>query len=164
MIARRITFCFVYIAFALHLIVACSSPAQNLQGEHWTIFPEQQARKLGVAGWVTTSGHTADYWTPAQESVFALEDGVAVFLQENSDRFYEQGTPVWERLDEYNRQYIGIVLDEKRIVYANFFCSSYDIDWREEFVMVLDGGDCFFQFKYDVDSDTLFDLQVNGIG
>ena len=51
MIARRITFCFVYIAFALHLIVACSSPAQNLQGEHWTIFPEQQARKLGVAGW-----------------------------------------------------------------------------------------------------------------
>ena len=162
MIARRITFCFVYIAFALHLIVACSSPAQNLQGEHWTIFPEQQARKLGVAGWVTTSGHTADYWTPAQESVFALEDGVAVFLQENSDRFYEQGTPVWERLDEYNRQYIGLTVDGRKFIYANFFCDDAAKDWRKDFVLVMDGGSCFFQFKYDPRKGEFFDLRVNG--
>ncbi len=164
MFTKRITFCFVYLALALQLVAACSPSAQNLQGENWTIFPEQQASKLGVADWVTTSGHTADYWTPTQENVFAIEEGAAVFLQENADRFYAQGTPVWERLDEYNRQYVGLVLDEKRIVYANFFCDSFETDWRTEFVFVLDGGDCFFRFKYDVDSDTFFDLQVNGVG
>ena len=162
----------------LQLIISCSpskqtiSPStptiasptqtiQNLQGERWVIFPESQAKDQGIATWFLNSGQTAEYWTPSEKDVLALEDGLISYLQNNSDRFYE--TPVWEKLDDYNRQYIGIILEGKRIIYANFFCNSTGRDWRKEFILVLDGGECFFQFKYDVDSGEFFDLQVNGV-
>lgn len=134
----------------------------NIQGEGWVIFPAEQARKQGISTFVG-NGQTAEFWTPSEKDVLALEDGLVSFLQNSSDSFYVQGTPVWEKLDNYNRQYIGIILDGKRIVYANFFCDSTGRDWRKEFIFVLDGGDCFFQFKFDMNSNEFFDLQVNGV-
>ena len=152
----------VLLSIILQLVAACSLSAPNIQGESWVIFSDKQARELGIADWFIQPGQTAEYWTPSEEAVLAIEGGLVSFLQENPDRFYSQGTPVWERLDDYNRQYLGIVLDGKRLVYANYFCDSTGRDWKKDFVMVLDGGDCFFQFKYDVDSGEFFDLQVNG--
>jgi len=99
--------------------------------------------------------------TPSEDDIITLESGLGIYLQNNPDRFYE-GAPVWERLDKYNRQYVGMILDGKKIIYANYFCESVET-WRKDFVFVLDGGDCFFQFKYDVDSAQFFDLQVNGV-
>lgn len=143
------------------LISSCSSSAK-MQGEHWVIFSEKKASDWEIGKWFAQSDETIEYWTPTEENVIAMENDLVSFLQENPDRFYSSGTPVWERLDEYNRQYVGIVLDGKQIIYANYFCDSVEIDWRKDFVFVTDGGDCFFQFKYDVDAATFFDLQVNG--
>lgn len=142
------------------LTTACSS--QNRQGENWTIFSESQARETGIADWFAQNGESTGYWTPTEKDVLVVENEVGFFLQENSDAFRLQESPVWERLDEYNRQYLGIILGEKKIIYANFFCSQIDFDWRKDFVFVMDGGSCFFQFKYDVDTGEFFDLQVNG--
>ena len=159
---QRVSRVFLSFAFVLQLMTGCSSPAESMQGERWVIFSDTQARELGIADWFLEPGRTAEYWTPTEKDVLALEDGLVSFLQKNSDRFYSQGTPVWERLDDYNRQYIGFILDEKRIVYANYFCDSFETDWRKEFIFVLDCGDCYFQFKYDADSGEFFELQVNG--
>jgi hypothetical protein len=152
----------VLLSIIVQLAAACSLSASNMEGEKWVIFSDRQARDLGIAEWFIQPGQTAEYWTPSEEAVLAIEGELVAFLQENSDRFYSQGIPVWERLDDYNRQYLGIILDGKRLVYANCFCDSTGRDWKKDFVMVLDGGDCFFQFKYDVDSGEFFDLQVNG--
>jgi hypothetical protein len=135
--------------------------APNIQGELWVIFSAERARYQGIGTFVGNS-QTAEHWTPSESDILALENGLGAFLENNPDRFSE-GTPVWERLDEYNRQYIGIILDGKKIIYANFFCESTGRDWITEFIFVLDGGDCYFQFKYDVDSGEFFDLQVNGV-
>jgi hypothetical protein len=153
---------FIFILVILQLILACSSPAQNLQGERWVILSAEQAQEQSIGTWFMGNGQTMEYWTPVEDDVLTLENGLAVYLQNNPDRFYG-GTPVWERLDEYNRQYIGIILDGKKIIYANYFCDNVETDWRKDFVFVMDGGDCFFQFKYDVDSAEFFDLQVNGV-
>jgi len=53
------------------------------------------------------------------------------------------------------------VIGGKKIIYGNFFCSEED-NWRQEFVMVIDGGDCYFQVEYDVGSEKLIKLIVNG--
>ena len=164
MLIKRPVFVFLSIALILQITAGCSSPAPNMQGERWVIFSDPQARELGIADWFLKPGQTAEYWTPTEKDVLALENGLVSFLQENPDRFYSQGTPVRERLDDYNRQYIGMILDGKRIVYANYFCDSFETDWTKEFIFVLDGGDCYFQFKYDADSGGFFDLQVNGNG
>ena len=148
--------------FVLQFLLACSASPQPIQGERWVIFSVEQASEQGLGDWLVTNGQTPEYWTPSENDVVALEDGLSAYLQNNPDRFYE-GTPVWERLDDYNRQYIGMVLDGKKIIYANYFCDSIETDWRKGFVFVMDGGNCFFQFKYDVNSGEFFDLQVNGV-
>jgi hypothetical protein len=99
---------------------------------------------------------------PSEADVITIQDGLVSYLEQNSESFYTRDIPIWERMDEYNRQYIGILVDGKRIVYANYFCDSAQKDWTEEFILVMDGGDCFFQFQYDVDTAEYFNLQVNG--
>ena len=146
----------------MQLASACSSSVQTIQGEGWVIFTAEQASEQGIGNWFVANGQTVEYWTPSENDILTLENGLSVYLQEtNSERFNEQKAPIWERLDEYNRQYIGIILEGEKIIYANYFCDSVQ-DWRKEFVFVMDGGDCFFQFKYGMDIKEFFDLQVNG--
>jgi hypothetical protein len=159
---RRPLFVFISFALILQFVIACSPTSQPVQGESWVIFPAGQARDQGLGEWLAANGEAAEYWTPSENDVLALENGLSAYLQNNPDSFYK-GTPVWERLDEYNRQYIGMILDGRKLIYANYFCDSVETDWRKDFVFVMDGGDCFFQFKYDVDSAEFFDLQVNGV-
>jgi hypothetical protein len=79
------------------------------------VFPAEQAREQGIGEWFVQNGQTAEYWTPSESDVLVLENGLAPYLEHiNSDRFNREEAPVWERLDEYNRQYIGILLDGKR--------------------------------------------------
>lgn len=150
----------ILLLLTFQILIACS--AQNMQGEYWVIFSENQTRELGIADWFAQNGESTDYWTPSENNVLTIENEMVSFFQGNSDAFRLQESPVWERLDEYNRQYLGIILGEKKIIYANFFCSEFDFDWRKEFVFVMDGGSCFFQFKYDLNTSEFFDLQVNG--
>lgn len=152
----------VFILLVLGLLVsACSPVARNIQGENWVIFAETLAEEQGIGSWLAAD-KTVEYWTPAEEDVIALQTGLASFLEENPDRFNVPDTPVWERLDEYNAQYTGLVLDGKRIIYANYLCDGAQLEWQERFVFVADGGDCFFQFQFDVDTGEYFGLQVNG--
>ena len=159
---KSLVFVLLWLALNLQLTIACSSPGQPIQGERWVIFPAEQASEQSIGSWLVSNDQTLEYWTPSENDILTLENGLISYLQSNPDRFYE-ATPVWERLDEYNRQYVGIILDGKKIVYANYFCNRVEIDWRKDFVFVMDGGDCFFQFKYDVEAAEFFDLQVNGM-
>lgn len=161
-INRRYLFVILSMMFVLQLTAACFPSERVLEGEHWVIFSAEHSKELKVGDWLVGNGKSIEYWTPTEQNVLDLENEVAAFLQENSDRFYSQDTPVWERLDEYERQYVGLILDGKNIVYANYFCNSTGTDWKQDFVFIMDGGACYFQFKYDADSGELFDLQVNG--
>lgn len=152
----------IVLLFFLQLGTACSPSARNLEGENWILFSAEQAEEMGIGGWAAGGGRVTEYWTPSEGDVRALEAGLASFLQENSGSFSAQGVPVWERLDEYTRQYAGIVLDGKRVIYANYFCNTAGMDWKKNFVLVMDGGECYFQLMYDPGSGAYFDLRVNG--
>lgn len=66
-------------------------------------------------------------------------------------------------LEGYRRQYMPIINNQgEKIVWINFFCNSFDIDWKNEIVFVLDGGNCYFQLKVNLDKDNYFDFWVNG--
>ena len=90
-----------------------------------------------------------------------IEGGLAEYLRQNSNGFNRQ-PPVWEQLDNYQHQYIGYEKNGKRIIYGNYFCDNLGKDWKQEIVMVLDGGDCFFKVEYDVDSGEFVRLRVYG--
>lgn len=66
-------------------------------------------------------------------------------------------------LERYKRQYMPIINNQgEKIVWINFFCNEYNIDWKNEIVFVMDGGNCYFQLKVNLDKDNYFDFWVNG--
>ncbi len=96
---------------------------------------------------------------PTEADVVALEAALPAFLQTNSQVKTEQ---IGEQLSAYRRQYLGLERAGKRLVFANFFCNAKGADWKETAVVVDDGGDCYFQATYNVDTDRFISLRVNG--
>jgi hypothetical protein len=115
------------------------------------IVPEQDAEGLDP--------QAQGYWTPVERDVLALEAGLAAFLREAAP---ERSPELWQKQAPYKRQYAGLIRDGRRLIYASFFCSTQDDEWRRQVLFVMDGGDCFFQLTYDVERDAYGDLMVNG--
>ncbi len=132
-------------AAAIFLIAACQSAA-----------PTQiiNSRPNGV---ILKDGA----WTPNAEMVTTLETRLPAYLAQQQTKFSARQAPIVERLAQYKFQYWGEMENGKRVITINAFCAAFD-DWKTQRVFVLDGGDCFFNLQYDVDSGTFFDLQVNG--
>jgi hypothetical protein len=126
--------------------------------QNWVIITKERAEEMGVALWLAESD---GFWTPSEDDILKLEGEIAGYLRQNSNQFYRQ-PPVWERLDEYQRQYIGLERGGRQIIYGNYFCNSEGINWRQELVIVEDGGECYFQVEYDVESGLFIKLLVNG--
>jgi hypothetical protein len=103
-------------------------------------------------------------WTPSEADIITMEAGVFEFLiQSENPMFQYSQTPPWEHLEGYKRQYYGLTIEGKNVIHAEFYCHTFDERWREEPIMVMDGGDCFFRFDYDPTTDTFFNLSVNGM-
>lgn len=146
----------------LILIIICMfgcSPAPS--SDLWVVFPEHRVEQLGLGTWAASEEDLDGYWTPYGEDILNLEGELDSFLREHSDQFRRQ-PPVWEQLDQYKRQYVGVVVNGKQIIHGNFFCTDTGMDWKKDWVFVMDGGDCFFQLQYDVESETSMNLRVNG--
>ena len=126
--------------------------------QNWVIIDEGNAEEMVTASGLVKSDN---FWTPSVEDVLKLEENVAEYLSQNSYAFFYQ-PPVWERLDEYQRQYIGLERSGEKIIYGNFLCDNGDEGWRQEFVFAIDGGECYFQVEYDVKSGLFIKLLVNG--
>lgn len=122
------------------------------------IFSKTNAQQVGVI----LGSQVEGYWKPSRGDVTALEQGLPAYLKTINVPLFSQEPPIWERLSEYKGQYFGILENGKRVVYANYFCSAPLDSWMEEVLLVLDGGDCYFQIKFEVDTNRFYDLQVNG--
>jgi len=121
------------------------------------IFSSERAEQMDLAPFF---GSTLEgYWTPGEADIMELEGGLESYLQQEASRDHPD---LWQRLPEYKRQYFGLLESGRREIYANFFCDTLGKDWKRDFVSVLDGGDCFFSVKYDVNTDAFFDLYVQG--
>ena len=122
------------------------------------IFLQQNAESIrSLLGDSRISG----YWTPSQADVISLEAGLNNYLQSIANQF-PQGPPTGEQLMEYHRQYLGIIEEGRHVIYANYFCKDNNQDWENQFVMVQDGGSCFFQLKFEVGTSRYYDLHING--
>jgi hypothetical protein len=129
-----------------------------MDDQNWVVFTEEQAEEMELASWLLDSD---GFWTPSVDDIQNIEEKIVEYLNQNSSEFHRQ-PPVWERLYEYRRQYIGVERGSRKIIYGNYFCNSGGVNWQQEFVIVIDGGECFFQIEYDVESELFIKLLVNG--
>jgi hypothetical protein len=124
------------------------------------IFDAANAEDVGL--WYEFNDPIIGYWTPTEPQIYALEGGLEGFLEAERPP-EEYGYDLAGEVEFYRRQYFGVMFTEGQpLIYANFFCAD-DFDyWLESFVLVMDGGECFFQLLYDPATGQFSNLRVNG--
>jgi hypothetical protein len=66
-------------------------------------------------------------------------------------------------LPRYKRQYIAIINSKgEKEVWINCFCGKLDKFSRTNPVIIMDGGNCFFNLKINLTTGLYYDLIVNG--
>jgi hypothetical protein len=130
-------------------------------GDDTVIFSAEQAEAMEVKLWIEGSVPIEGFWTPEPTQVLALERALPAFLAEHPELF-RRDPPPSESLAAYRGQYIGIVEEGQRLIYGNYFCDAGSHDWQQEMILVDDGGDCFFQVRYDPATGAFREIRVNG--
>jgi hypothetical protein len=123
------------------------------------IFAGASAKQMDLEAIIGFTETINDYWTPSRDDVLAFEEGIGPYLQQAAP---QTGPGSLSDLNEYRRQYVGIVANGQRVIFAVFFCNDHDTDWQHKIVFVIDGGSCYFEVKYDVQTGEFYDLSIHG--
>jgi hypothetical protein len=97
------------------------------------------------------------FWVPTKDQILEAEQAIERYLK---DKPPTRSPKLWQKLTNYKRQYVGIVVDGQKRIYCNFYCGSESLSDKP--VSVSDGGDCYFQVEYDIEDTTIYNLMVNG--
>lgn len=118
-------------------------------------------------------------FTPTIQDVELFENDLKAKLKKiNGKRWNQVGSCpiIHKNLRNYIRQYLGFInKDGKKYLLINFVWKNSALhesvdseyynelgDWKKHWQIWYDGCSHFWNIKYYIDSDTLFDLQING--
>ena len=143
--------------FLLILFAACSSSAadeelRTVVYQGVIIDADKAAQLKALASFVTDHD---GYYTLMNEDVVTLENHLPAYLQ-------KEAPDIAANLSQYKRQYIGFWRQGKPYVLINAFCDDLGMDWQNEIVDVLDGGDCFFNVEYNMAEASFARLRIHG--
>lgn len=102
------------------------------------------------------------YWTPSPNQIEDLEKRLPVFLIKHVSPHHNNIT---NRLQTYGRQYVSITRNGIKLIFVNAFCAGHGINSDQAakiIIRVKDGGDCFFELKFDPKSGDFADFFVHG--
>jgi hypothetical protein len=109
-------------------------------------------------------------FTPTKAEVDQAEKALNTQLKGlNTDKLNQYDTPVIDKnLKKYKRQYFGYINTKgERILFINCFWKKDKDDaqlWLRERIRLLDGGSYYWNIKFRIEKNELFDLDVNGVG
>jgi hypothetical protein len=111
------------------------------------------------------------YWAPDSETIGPLEVALPPALQRALEQQIKDSSKRPAPADYY-RQYIGIRIGRRQVVYINGFHKSYvehlrpgfADEWRTRVVNVCDGGSMFFGAEYDPATRQITNIRFNGAG
>ena len=136
-----------------------------------TIAEHYQTKKFNVAIFPESSRELfqgANRFTPTKKEIETAEQGLINQLAGiNTDRHNQYSTPAIDKnLSKYKRQYFGYFdMKGNKILFINCFWKKNkeeELLWFNERIMVLDGGSYFWNIKFNLNTNELFDLDVNG--
>ena len=101
------------------------------------------------------NGHRTFPFRPTTEQIKKVELQLQKYLEKNR--------PELKKIDSYYRQYTGFKTNgSPDNIRANFLCEVNDDQWKKEWIMVFDGGDCYFNFSFNVNTSEITDFSTNG--
>ncbi|MCI0520779.1 MAG: hypothetical protein L0Z70_11080 [Chloroflexi bacterium] len=145
---------FLFLLFSAWMLAACRAPEaapppayEPISGQDFdgVIVPAERGADFALEG---------EFWTPSEFDVLALEAWLEKYLADNGQE------PLALKLEEYQRQYVGVQRGEERLVLAIYFCDAGGVDWRSQPVSAPPGEDCAFQIEYNVDTGLFANLTI----
>lgn len=157
---------------------AGSLPALN--AADGTVFPAEHARELLGQCSRAVPQNVDGTWVPVAAQIRELE---ARLPQALADAFARKGTSEYQGgrnvvRQRYGRQYGGLVVHGRRIIYVNAFYYSFidayhespsdlgafkrGLDWHRTTVGVCDGGENFWGVEYDPATGIFSHFAFNG--
>jgi hypothetical protein len=126
--------------------------------------------KDSIPGFIFSAQQTSTYnpfrkdtcWTPSLDQIKELEYILPSWLA-SSD--HKDSPKILANLNNYKRQYMGFIKNGNKYIYVNAFCDVFakeNKNWQTEYVLVWDGGSCFFQIVYDLINRVFIEFYVNG--
>lgn len=114
------------------------------------------------------------YWTPSEIDYRRIESILEQAIKTDKQDYIERLTPENSKL--YYRQYLFYLnKDNDSIAYINALCgllkAPYDssgvivnktMDWKNKFITVNDGGDCYWSIRINMSKDNYSNFLVNG--
>jgi hypothetical protein len=103
-------------------------------------------------------------WEPTVADIYGAEANlpqISALGEKEHDSNWRIDNP-----NQYFRQYLAIVLDGKKLIFVNAFCSieqGDSNDWRKHLVFVIGGGKCFWHATYDPSTKKFSNLIINAV-
>ena len=147
---------------------AAQDDASSMNPQWAVILPPDSASSLIKQCTRETPRHIDGTWQPMAAQVSAFEKALTPILERGLQRATRTSSQHL-RVRDYYRQYGGLVVDGKQIIYVNAFHREFlhylepdTTAWRRSAVDVCDGGEWFFGAEYDVLSGQVRNLHFNG--
>lgn len=96
-------------------------------------------------------------WIPSPKDVEKLEEILSGYLEERKKE-KKQHPPN----QAYDRQYIGVFVEGRRLIYGNFYPAGKFQRQDKEFAVVKDGGASYWSVLYNSETSTFEDIDFNG--
>jgi hypothetical protein len=66
------------------------------------------------------------------------------------------------KMYNYKRQYVAVLNSKgEKEVWINCFCEAEGYEWKNQIMIVADGGNCYFNLKVNLRTKTCYELSVN---
>ena len=150
------------------LAIASMSSSGADANPPFTVLEGRHAQSLSRACSRADPPKFQDTWQPSEEEIQELEQQLPRLQQIKSSLCCGPGRNVENVLDYY-RQYLGIVVKGRKVIYINALSIRYarryaqDDRWRREPIIVCDGGAWFWGAIYDPETKEFSRLAFNGV-
>lgn len=116
---------------------------------------EQCSRRSPKNGVFLQPSKAVEFWRPSKEDILRLEKALPGYLKD-----YQQYCDV--SFSKSKRQYGGIIIAGRKIIYVNAFGGGHESYWKDSPVNVCDGGCKYWGIEFDVESGEFSNLDMNG--
>ena len=110
--------------------------------------------------------YVTGYWKPEVKEIEELEEKLLEFpeIKSSNSKYVQKFTTENDRppAGAYRRQYVGIIMNTKKLIYANFLPRDNSHEDINQVLMVFDGGASYWGIVYDPETKSFSDIEFNG--
>lgn len=152
------------------ILSACKESTKKEQSDDGQSFLKYDTAKIAIISWGKNSRYPFDSTNHkaaalTQEDLRKLDSLFVVCVREYNNALTEAHKEyrIDPKLNHYKKQLIVATNSRgEKVLWVNCFCTEWNKTWRTEVLSLEDGGPCYFNFKINLRTNTIYDLAVNG--